>query len=319
MKPVIRLFSNFDYPRQDLEKLLPGGTLTNPHFDLRLNESGSADLVIVLGFAPIGSWVTTPKSRIIKLVQDPIQPGLFGRYTRVHSRVFSQVLSPFEDTKNVRKIPTILDWHIPKSRDQLLEEMPPLSRLDKKKGISAIASTKTSLPGHRRRDKFISDLIGSSLDVDVFGRGRPNQLENKLEGLADYRYSIAIENTSHADYWTEKISDCFLAWTMPIYFGCTNISDYFNPRSMKLIDLSDTIRTLDEISSLLEQDPFFGSIEALQESRLKVLMEYSLYPFLVRQIEEINSYSEKQVTVRLETLDTYAHKFRDIVARVVRR
>jgi hypothetical protein len=46
--------------------------------------------------------------------------------------------------------------------------------------------------------------------------------------LYDSQFHIAIENTSIKDYFTEKILDCFKTKTVPIYFGCTNIGDYFN-------------------------------------------------------------------------------------------
>lgn len=46
--------------------------------------------------------------------------------------------------------------------------------------------------------------------------------------LYNSQFHIAIENTSIKDYFTEKILDCFKTKTVPIYFGCTNIGDYFN-------------------------------------------------------------------------------------------
>ena len=30
---------------------------------------------------------------------------------------------------------------------------------------------------------------------------------------------------------SEKIADCFLAWTMPIYYGCPRIAEYFPAES----------------------------------------------------------------------------------------
>ena len=83
--------------------------------------------------------------------------------------------------------------------------------------------------------------------------------------------------------------------------------------------MRETDQALAEIRTLLRQDPFLSSIEAIQESRMKVLKQYSLYPFLMRQLDEMNSYSEKRMTIRLETLDSYAHKFRDLLAEAVRR
>ena len=46
--------------------------------------------------------------------------------------------------------------------------------------------------------------------------------------LFDWMFHIAIENVSRDDYFTEKLLDCFLTRTVPIYWGCPNISNYFD-------------------------------------------------------------------------------------------
>ena len=56
-------------------------------------------------------------------------------------------------------------------------------------------------------------------------------IEDKWAGLAPYKYSLAIENAVTPDYWSEKIADCFLTWTLPIYYGCLNLEDYFPKQS----------------------------------------------------------------------------------------
>lgn len=48
------------------------------------------------------------------------------------------------------------------------------------------------------------------------------------EPLFDSGFHIAIENTSIKNYFTEKLIDCFQTKTVPIYYGCKNIGDYFN-------------------------------------------------------------------------------------------
>ena len=55
-------------------------------------------------------------------------------------------------------------------------------------------------------------------------------------------FHIAIENTSTPNYFTEKIIDCFLFSTIPIYYGCPNIGEYFH---------SDGILTFNDIDELI--------------------------------------------------------------------
>ena len=60
----------------------------------------------------------------------------------------------------------------------------------------------------------------------LFGRGF-NEVEYKEEALADYMFSVAIENAD--DWFTEKILDCFLTGTVPVYYGTPSITKWFNP------------------------------------------------------------------------------------------
>jgi hypothetical protein len=73
--------------------------------------------------------------------------------------------------------------------------------------------------------------------VDLFGRAaRP--IDDKWDGLAPYHFSLAIENTVATDYWTEKVADCFLSWTCPIYNGAPNLADFFPRDSFIQIDIA---------------------------------------------------------------------------------
>jgi len=50
---------------------------------------------------------------------------------------------------------------------------------------------------------------------------------------------VAVENSGHDHYWTEKVADCFLAGTVPIYRGAPNIRAYFPAEAMIVIDTLD--------------------------------------------------------------------------------
>lgn len=51
--------------------------------------------------------------------------------------------------------------------------------------------------------------------------------DNKLN-LFNSKFSIIIENSQEINYFSEKLIDCLLTKTIPIYWGCPNISDYFD-------------------------------------------------------------------------------------------
>lgn len=65
--------------------------------------------------------------------------------------------------------------------------------------------------------------------------------------LFESMFSLIIENTSEKNYFTEKVIDAFQTYTVPIYWGCPNISDYFDPDG--IICFSD----LDELEQIIRR------------------------------------------------------------------
>jgi hypothetical protein len=61
--------------------------------------------------------------------------------------------------------------------------------------------------------------------MDLYGRGY-NPVEYKLKCLKDYAFSLTIENTKKDYYFTEKLIDCFMTGTVPIYWGCPSIQKF---------------------------------------------------------------------------------------------
>lgn len=51
---------------------------------------------------------------------------------------------------------------------------------------------------------------------------------SKMPLFETFQYSIVIENNREKNYFTEKIQDCIITKTIPIYWGCPNIGDYFD-------------------------------------------------------------------------------------------
>lgn len=113
----------------------------------------------------------------------------------------------------------------------------PYSPYDKTKLVSMIASNKDWTSGHMERLGWVKKLRGS---VDLYGRGF-NPIEFKEQGLDDYMFSVAIENGQYETYFTEKLLDCFLSFTIPIYSGAPDVGDYFNLEGILRLEEFDTI------------------------------------------------------------------------------
>lgn len=123
---------------------------------------------------------------------------------------------------------------------------------NKTKMVSIIGSNKSMTPGHEFRRQVIHHCMQRG-DVDVFGRGY-NEIANKEEGLADYRFSIVMENSQADWYFSEKLIDCFVTETIPIYWGC-DITKCFNGDGiLKFQTIDDLDIILNSINSKLYED-----------------------------------------------------------------
>jgi len=113
---------------------------------------------------------------------------------------------------------------------------------DKTKLISLIASNKGFLPGHKRRLEWVEKLKNI---VHVYGRGRPNQLVRKEDGLRDYMFSVAIENDYSDSYFTQTLTDCFATGTIPIFAGSKKVIErYFDANRVIFLESVEQVKSL---------------------------------------------------------------------------
>ena len=54
---------------------------------------------------------------------------------------------------------------------------------------------------------------------------------NKISTISNYRFNLCYENMVEKGYVTEKIIDCFVAGTVPLYLGATDIQQYIPAES----------------------------------------------------------------------------------------
>lgn len=137
----------------------------------------------------------------------------------------------------------------------------------KTRECSLIASAKRSLVGHRLRHAIASWSEHEGLPVDTIGGGY-KAFDQKADGLLPYRFSVVIENIRERNYFTEKLVDTLLCSTVPIYWGCPNIEDFFDTTGMMIChDEADIKKALRQMS---EQDYAVRrpAIEATQERAL---------------------------------------------------
>jgi len=116
-------------------------------------------------------------------------------------------------------------------------DLPDFKIYDKSKMISIVASHKARTKGHQMRHNIITHCRDK---MDVFGL-KYNYIKDKIDGLKDYRFSVTIENAREDAYFTEKLIDCFATGTIPIYWGCPCIGDFFNTDGMLICENEESI------------------------------------------------------------------------------
>lgn len=143
--------------------------------------------------------------------------------------------------------------------------------------------------GHRYRINFLKrfsrtfpgvlDLYGKNVgafDLSSFKdyKGAP---ASKWAALASYRYSFAFENVSEPNYFTEKLIDCILAGCMPIYWGCSNLGDFFPKNSYVQIDITKPDSVF-EAMDIINSDFREKNLDALKKAKDLVLNKYQFWP-----------------------------------------
>jgi len=152
---------------------------------------------------------------------------------------------------------------------------------EKTKLISTIASSKNLLTGHKLRHEIIKKIN----NIDAYG-STYKKLSIKLDGLKEYMFSIVVENEKLDYLFTEKIIDCFMTGTIPIYWGCPSIGDFFDINGILVFN------NIDELTSIIKKidiETYYNKIEAVQNN-FKICTKYSVADDLIyNKIKEIHN------------------------------
>lgn len=320
MSTLVRIIKNYRFPGEQNYKSTPAVPpdllrQTPEHRgvwnDLIFTESPvkKCDYAVILNKPASKTEIDCPPERVWAIIQEP--PNEYYKSMHRGDRQFQKIFTTDQSLKSKRysQNQPATPWLVNRDFDSLIN-CKPEKKTDQ---ISWITSKLNYTKGHQRRLNFL-EQIQTNTKVNLFGRDFIH-LEDKWNGLAPYRYSLAIENYSCPHYWTEKIADCFLAWTMPIYWGCTNLSDYFPSDSYIQIDIEDpsVYKKINEITkSGLQQK----HLDAIDHARKLVLNKYQLFPFIESEIiKEKNAYNKRPLISKKITLSEdlrYPNFFSDL-------
>jgi hypothetical protein len=191
---------------------------------------------------------------------------------------FTQVLNSCKNSKLFLYASCWILTDDKKNSVSLKQDYTNIFSTDKKFKLSHVMSSKDFLPGHSLRHKT-AEIIRKQRSFELlFPDNIPTQQKYKL--FEDSMFHISIENSQNHNYISEKIIDCFMSYTVPIYWGCPNISDYFNPEGIIFFETEDE---LEKILNNLTIDDYEKRKNAVTEN---YKIAYDNYSFWYDRVNE---------------------------------
>lgn len=111
--------------------------------------------------------------------------------------------------------------------------------LTKDRDLSILSSDKVMCELHRFRLELAKTCKREQL-ADTYGRfDGGDYVQSVDETLNRYRFSLIIENDVSDYYFSERLTSCLAAQTIPVYLGARKIGDFFNTDGMILLEKPD--------------------------------------------------------------------------------
>jgi hypothetical protein len=138
--------------------------------------------------------------------------------------------------------------------------------IQKKFQVSHLVGNKSMTNGHKLRQDVYHNQnnITTPKDFYVSSFGSiPNNYNSKVLGnkknpLFESQYHICIENSKQSNLFTEKLIDCLYSKTIPIFYGCDNIGDFFDTKGFFIVNsLSEII----DVCNNLTEDVYNEKME----------------------------------------------------------
>jgi hypothetical protein len=193
------------------------------------------------------------------------------------------------------------------------DELKSMKYPNKTKNISCVVSSKLFnkfTDGYKKRTKFIkkySSLYPEKIDIYGFGWNKQilgNNYKGKLESyhqeknnrtdkshaLLSYHYSIALENfPKDIGKLSEKITDCILCWTIPLYWGSGTYSRILPEKSYHLINIENK-DVFENIQNIILNNPTDEEIKALKEAREIILDKLNIWEQIYQIINNYDTF-----------------------------
>ena len=151
--------------------------------------------------------------------------------------------------------------------------------------LTSLTGSKCFGPGHalrsdlyKRQEEYSIPYIAfrSNRDPPPIVDNNPVLGDSKLPLFDTSQFSIVIENSRQLNYFTEKLCDCLITKTIPIYYGCPNIDEYFDTRGWIILDTESADDAFEKIN-ILTPDYYGRYVRTIDANAIAVLEYVDLY------------------------------------------
>lgn len=138
---------------------------------------------------------------------------------------------------------------------------------DKQNEVSFLMSNKAFAPGHKFRHEIFRYLNKDTINgFSIRKIMTPPRIPNKDVIFKNAKFSIIVENAIHDNWITEKLIDCLVTNTIPIYYGCHNVGEFFNEKGILKFN---TIGELDGILNTITPELYYELRDVISENHIK--------------------------------------------------
>jgi len=155
-----------------------------------------------------------------------------------------------------------------------------LASLSKKFEVSFLCGAKNMIEGHHLRHKIYSKQSQVKIPTKWFY----TTTEPKDICFENSMFHIAVENSQNKNYFTEKIIDAFLTKTIPIYWGCPNIEEFFDKKGIITFNNEDELINI--LNSLTEED-YYSRMEYIEKNYNIAIYYAEIFTRLKNVLKEI--------------------------------
>lgn len=270
------------YPYPDIKRQTPEQSFKWGNITFTEDDVDECDFLVILDYPKTDVSVKVNPNNILHLCLEPANE--VSKYRQYANKKVSVIYNQINQGGKYVLAQPALPWHLDKDYDYF-KQLQPEDLKKEDKIVWVTSSQRTSIQHNKRMDflESISDLPF----VHLFGRGI-KEVDSKWDVMKTSKYTIAYENFKNDYYWTEKISDCFLSYNVPLYFGCNRINDYFPSEAIIQIDPKDK-HIKQFLKETVTSKAYETRLEAIKEARELVLERYQIFPFLSQKINEIVS------------------------------